>query len=69
MTSKQKNLLLSKMILKGDRQKDLFLLFKMSHTAIQNKFNGKTQWSIDQAKLIIKTYKLTKEEAYDIFLA
>ena len=68
MNDKQKNLLLSKMILKGEKIKDLSTILKISHTAIQNKLNGQTRWSQDDIITISKRYELTPNEEHDIFL-
>lgn len=68
MNEKQKNLLLSKMILKGEKIKDLSTILKISTTAVQNKLNGQTRWSKDDIIVLSKRYKLTPEDEHNIFL-
>lgn len=68
MNEKQKNLLLSKMILKGEKIKDLSTILKISATAVQNKLNGQTRWSKDDIIVLSKRYKLTPEDEHNIFL-
>ena len=68
MNEKQKNLLLSKMILKGEKIKDLSTILKISMTAVQNKLNGQTRWSKDDIIVLSKRYKLTPEDEHNIFL-
>lgn len=69
MNENQKNLLLSKMILKGDKIKDLAVVLKISHTAVQNKLTGRHRFSKDDIMKISKRYKLTPKEEHDIFLS
>lgn len=68
MGQHQKNLLLSKMLIKGKRIKDLSKIMHMSHTAVQNKFNGKNTWNVDHMRLLIKQFDIQPLEAYEIFL-
>ncbi len=68
MNDKQKNLLLSKIVLKGDKQKDIAEVLNISNQALQNKLNGTTGWSQADIMALSKRYELTPDEEHDIFL-
>lgn len=68
MNETQKNQLLAKMMLKGDKVKDLAVLLNITEQAVYNKINGQTKWSPDDIKKISEKYEMSPEETCQIFL-
>lgn len=64
----KKNVLFSKMALFGDSVEMLAEYLGITRQTLTQKIEGKSQFKTDEMKMIIKRYKLTPEEAHEIFL-
>lgn len=65
----KKNLLLSKMALYGDTQKDLAEATGLSHGRLNEKINEKAVFTAEEIKTIKERYSLTSDEVDEIFLS
>ena len=64
------NVLLSKMVLFGDRQEDLKDALAVTTPTVSNKINGidGAEFTLSEVRIIMDRYNLTAEEVVDIFL-
>lgn len=64
----KKNVLFSKMALFNDSVETLAEYLGITRQTLTQKIEGKSQFKQDEIKAIIKRYKLTPDEAHEIFL-
>ena len=69
MTKKQRNLLLSKLVAKGHKIKDLAGFLGMTTTNVYMKFEGINRFTLKDIDKMRKMYDLSDEDVCAIFLS
>ena len=64
----QKNILKSRLSLKGKTQKDLAKTLGLSKVSISKKVNGTIKFSLNEVKKIKEYLNLTNDEVVEIFI-